>query len=84
MRPFGIRNPERLVATARFGISENANFLGWLARLALLGYHWKSCWSQGKTQQEAMDNIEEAIHDYLHAAKLSRMRVSHLSESDIL
>ena len=31
------------------------------------------CWSQGDTEQEALDNIREAIHDYLDTAReLSR------------
>lgn len=25
------------------------------------------CWSQGDTEEEALDNIQEAIHDYLAA-----------------
>jgi predicted RNase H-like HicB family nuclease len=32
------------------------------------------CWSQGATEQEALDNIRDAIHDYLETAKeLSRI-----------
>lgn len=27
------------------------------------------CWSQGETEQEAIDNIKEAIHDYLQTAR---------------
>jgi len=25
------------------------------------------CWSQGNTEEEALENIQEAIHDYLDA-----------------
>ncbi len=25
------------------------------------------CWSQGETEEEALENIQEAIHDYLAA-----------------
>lgn len=25
------------------------------------------CWSQGETEEEAMDNIQDAIHEYLAA-----------------
>ncbi|PWB81032.1 MAG: HicB family protein [Candidatus Methylomirabilota bacterium] len=25
------------------------------------------CWSQGKTEQEALENIQDAIHEYLAA-----------------
>ena len=25
------------------------------------------CWSQGDTEEEALENIQEAIHDYLSA-----------------
>ncbi|HET7462030.1 MAG TPA: type II toxin-antitoxin system HicB family antitoxin [Longimicrobium sp.] len=27
------------------------------------------CWSQGDTEQEALDNIHDAIHDYLAAVE---------------
>jgi predicted RNase H-like HicB family nuclease len=31
------------------------------------------CWSQGKTEKEALDNIQEAIREYLEAAvKISK------------
>ena len=26
------------------------------------------CWSQGETEQEALDNIQDAIREYLHVA----------------
>jgi predicted RNase H-like HicB family nuclease len=26
------------------------------------------CWSQGATEQEALENVREAIREYLHAA----------------
>lgn len=42
----------------------------------------KGCWSQGKTEKEAIKNIKEAIELYLQAepepaAKYSSYRVSH-------
>jgi predicted RNase H-like HicB family nuclease len=31
------------------------------------------CWSQGKTEKEALDNIQDAIREYLEAAvKISK------------
>jgi len=30
------------------------------------------CWSQGKTEQEAIENIKDAIRDYLVAVGVSR------------
>jgi predicted RNase H-like HicB family nuclease len=27
------------------------------------------CWSQGETEAEALENIKDAIHEYLEAAK---------------
>jgi len=31
------------------------------------------CWSQGKTEKEALDNIQDAIQEYLEAAvKISK------------
>ena len=31
------------------------------------------CWSQGKTEQEALDNIQDAIREYLEAVgKISK------------
>jgi len=27
------------------------------------------CWSQGATEEEALDNIKDAISEYLHAVK---------------
>ena len=31
------------------------------------------CWSQGKTEGEALENIQDAIHEYLEAAvKISK------------
>ena len=29
------------------------------------------CWSQGKTEQEALENIQDAIREYLEAIKES-------------
>jgi len=29
------------------------------------------CWSQGKTEQEALDNIRDAIREYLEAVRES-------------
>jgi predicted RNase H-like HicB family nuclease len=29
------------------------------------------CWSQGKTEQEALENIQDAIREYLEAVKES-------------
>ena len=33
------------------------------------------CWSQGETEQEAMQNIRDAIEDYLAAAPMKRLRL---------
>ncbi|MBI5017877.1 MAG: type II toxin-antitoxin system HicB family antitoxin [Deltaproteobacteria bacterium] len=27
------------------------------------------CWSQGKTEEEALENIQDAIHEYLSTAE---------------
>jgi len=35
----------------------------------------KGCWSQGKTEEEALDNIQEAIRGWLEAEQ-SRARAS--------
>src|SRR6266480_2500848 len=40
------------------------------------------CWSQGETEQEAMQNIREAIEDYLAAVKES-MRGSDVREVEV-
>jgi len=29
------------------------------------------CWSQGETEQEALENIKEAIHEYLEVLDLN-------------
>lgn len=39
------------------------------------------CWSQGETEQEALDNIKDAIHDYVATAlELSRSEESRFVE----
>jgi predicted RNase H-like HicB family nuclease len=36
------------------------------------------CWSEGDTKEEALDNIQDAIHEYLSAvAELSRNQETH-------
>jgi predicted RNase H-like HicB family nuclease len=39
------------------------------------------CWSQGKTEEEAMENIKDAIQEYLHTVEyLSKDRESRYVE----
>jgi len=39
------------------------------------------CWSQGATDMEALDNIKDAIQEYLHAVEqVSQEKESHYVE----
>ena len=39
------------------------------------------CWSQGMTEEEALENIKDAIQTYLDAVEeLARGRITHLVE----
>jgi predicted RNase H-like HicB family nuclease len=40
------------------------------------------CWSQGKTEAEAIDNIKDAIHEYLSAVYAS-VKDSNVREVEI-
>jgi predicted RNase H-like HicB family nuclease len=40
------------------------------------------CWSQGDTEEEALANIQEAIHDYLAAIE-DLMRGSEVREVEV-
>jgi predicted RNase H-like HicB family nuclease len=40
------------------------------------------CWSQGKTEAEAIDNIKDAIHEYL-AAVYASVKDSNVREVEI-
>jgi len=40
------------------------------------------CWSQGKTEQEALENIRDAIQEYLHAL-LSSVQDEDVREIDV-
>lgn len=40
------------------------------------------CWSQGATEKEALDNIRDAIHDYL-AARDELLRDSEVREVEV-
>lgn len=36
------------------------------------------CWSEGDTEEEALENIQDAIHEYLSAvAEISRNQETH-------
>jgi predicted RNase H-like HicB family nuclease len=36
------------------------------------------CWSEGDTEEEALENIQDAIHEYLFAvAEISRNQETH-------
>ena len=39
----------------------------------------KSCWSQGKTKEETLQNIREAIDLYLSNGSLTPRSLSHVS-----
>ncbi len=40
------------------------------------------CWSEGDTEEEALENIRDAIHDYL-AALDDRMKGAEVQEIDV-
>lgn len=41
------------------------------------------CWSQGETEEEALDNIAEAIEDYLIAVRRDESKSAVLREVEV-